>query len=34
VNFWDSPEPQFVEWTEREFLANEKEALGLYLTGR
>jgi DNA polymerase-3 subunit alpha len=29
----DSPEPQFVEWTEREFLANEKEALGLYLTG-
>jgi DNA polymerase-3 subunit alpha len=22
-----------VEWTEREFLANEKEALGLYLTG-
>ncbi len=24
---------QLVEWTDREFLANEKEALGLYLTG-
>ena len=24
---------QLVEWTSREFLANEKEALGLYLTG-
>jgi len=34
-----SPEAQtqtstpLVEWTDREFLANEKEALGLYLTG-
>ena len=25
--------PQVIEWTERELLANEKEALGLYLTG-
>ena len=24
---------QLVEWTDREFLSNEKEALGLYLTG-
>jgi DNA polymerase-3 subunit alpha len=31
----DAPvaEVQLVEWTDREFLANEKEALGLYLTG-
>jgi len=25
--------PEMLEWTERELLANEKEALGLYLTG-
>jgi DNA polymerase-3 subunit alpha len=37
----DKPEPavasvqprDFVEWNEREYLRNEKEALGLYLTG-
>jgi len=28
----EAPTP-LVEWTDREFLANEKEALGLYLTG-
>ncbi len=27
------PVQKMAEWTEREFLANEKEALGLYLTG-
>jgi DNA polymerase-3 subunit alpha len=26
-------QPDLVEWTRHEFLANEKEALGLYLTG-
>lgn len=26
-------QPQLKEWTDREFLVNEKEALGLYLTG-
>ncbi len=29
----DVSHPVLAEWTEREFLANEKEALGLYLTG-
>jgi DNA polymerase-3 subunit alpha len=30
----DTPKPvDLVEWTERIFLSNEKEALGLYLTG-
>ena len=29
----DVSEVRLEEWTEREFLANEKEALGLYLTG-
>jgi DNA polymerase-3 subunit alpha len=28
-----APQAEMAEWTEREFLANEKEALGLYLTG-
>jgi DNA polymerase-3 subunit alpha len=28
-----TPVAELVEWTEREFLVNEKEALGLYLTG-
>jgi len=28
-----APLGRMAEWTEREFLANEKEALGLYLTG-
>ena len=28
-----APVAEMAEWTEREFLANEKEALGLYLTG-
>jgi len=29
----ESSQPVLAEWSEREFLANEKEALGLYLTG-
>ena len=29
----ESSQPLLAEWSEREFLANEKEALGLYLTG-
>lgn len=28
-----APQAKMAEWSEREFLANEKEALGLYLTG-
>jgi DNA polymerase-3 subunit alpha len=28
-----APLAEMAEWTEREFLANEKDALGLYLTG-
>ena len=33
VELTDRAEPALVEWTDRELLAFEKEALGLYLTG-